>query len=110
MSADGGAAARDAVARAFRDEGPAVLATLARRLGGDVGLAEDALQDALADALRTWPRDGVPPRPGGVDHHDRRATAPMDRLRRERGAGERIADLEHRMRRSRTTPSPRTTT
>ena len=105
MSADGGAAARDAVARAFRDEGPAVLATLARRLGGDVGLAEDALQDALADALRAWPRDGVPRVPAAWITTTARNRA-VDRLRRERGAGERIADLEHRMRLEQDHPEP----
>jgi RNA polymerase sigma-70 factor, ECF subfamily len=35
----------DAVARAFRDERPAVLATLIRHVG-DFQLAEDAVQDA----------------------------------------------------------------
>ena len=105
MRADGGTAARDAVARAFRDEGPAVLATLARRLGGDVGLAEDALQDALADALRTWPRDGVPRVPAAWITTTARNRA-VDRLRRERGAGERVADLEHRMRVEQDHPEP----
>ena len=38
-----GNAAAQAVGRAFREEGPAILATLARQAGGDVGLAEDAL-------------------------------------------------------------------
>ncbi|MEA2247344.1 MAG: hypothetical protein QOH46_1873, partial [Solirubrobacteraceae bacterium] len=49
-----------AVERAFREESGRVLATLIRHLGGDFELAEDALQDALAIALTTWPRDGVP--------------------------------------------------
>ena len=47
----------NAVERAFREEGPAVLATLIRQVG-DIGLAEDALQDAFAAAVATWPRDG----------------------------------------------------
>jgi RNA polymerase sigma-70 factor (ECF subfamily) len=48
---------------AFRAEWPAVVATLARRLG-DLQLAEDAAQEAFAQAAVTWPRDGVPDRPG----------------------------------------------
>jgi RNA polymerase sigma-70 factor (ECF subfamily) len=51
------------VERAFREEGPAVRATLIRHVG-DIGLAEDALQDAFAAAVATWPRDGVPASPG----------------------------------------------
>ena len=31
---------------------------------GDVGLAEDAAQDAVLAALERWPATGVPPRPG----------------------------------------------
>jgi RNA polymerase sigma-70 factor, ECF subfamily len=83
-----------AVGRAFREEGPAVLATLARHLGGDVGLAEDALQDALADALATWPRDGVPRRPGAWMTTAARRRA-IDRLRRERGLADRAARIAH---------------
>jgi RNA polymerase sigma-70 factor (ECF subfamily) len=83
-----------AVDRAFREEGPAVLATLARHAGGDVGLAEDALQDALADALVAWPRDGVPDRPGAWMTVAARRRA-IDRLRRERGIADRAARLAH---------------
>ena len=53
-----------AVERAFREESGRVLATLIRHLGGDFQLAEDALQDAFAVALATWPRDGEPANPG----------------------------------------------
>ncbi len=38
--------------------------TDAKLPGGDFQLAEDALQDAFAVALVTWPRDGVPDNPG----------------------------------------------
>jgi RNA polymerase sigma factor (sigma-70 family) len=47
----------------FRMEFPRVVATLAGFVG-DIGLAEDLAQDALVDALRQWPRDGVPHNPG----------------------------------------------
>jgi RNA polymerase sigma-70 factor (ECF subfamily) len=46
----------------FRRESGRVLAGLIRQLG-DFDLAEDALQDACAKALVTWPRDGIPDNP-----------------------------------------------
>ncbi|MBC8161877.1 MAG: sigma-70 family RNA polymerase sigma factor [Roseiflexaceae bacterium] len=70
-----------AVDQAFRDEGSRVLATLIGWLGGDFQLAEDALQDALLAALTTWPRDGVPARPGAWLTQVARRRA-IDRLRR----------------------------
>jgi RNA polymerase sigma-70 factor (ECF subfamily) len=81
----------DAVGRAFREEGPAILATLIRQVG-DFTLAEDALQDAFAAAVATWGRDGVPDRPGAwITTTARRRT--IDRLRRERGLADRIERL-----------------
>jgi RNA polymerase sigma-70 factor (ECF subfamily) len=80
-----------AIARAFRDEGPAILATLIRQVG-DFGLAEDALQDAFAAAVATWPRDGVPASPGAWITTTARRKA-IDRLRRERGLADRIERL-----------------
>ncbi|MTV25557.1 sigma-70 family RNA polymerase sigma factor [Nitriliruptoraceae bacterium ZYF776] len=53
---------RAAIAHAARHEAPRALATLTRVLG-DVGAAEDAVQDALAIALRVWPERGVPDEP-----------------------------------------------
>lgn len=47
----------------WRIEGARVVATLAR-LTGDVGLAEDLAQEAVADALAQWPQTGVPDNPG----------------------------------------------
>jgi RNA polymerase sigma-70 factor (ECF subfamily) len=52
-----------ALERAYRDEWTAIVATLARRLG-DLQAAEDAVSEAFAAAARTWPDDGVPPKPG----------------------------------------------
>lgn len=52
-----------ALERAYREEWTAVVATIARRTG-DLQTAEDAVSDALVAAARTWPRDGVPPKPG----------------------------------------------
>jgi RNA polymerase sigma-70 factor (ECF subfamily) len=41
-----------------------VLAVLAGRLG-DVERAEDAVQEALLEAARSWPERGVPENPAG---------------------------------------------
>ncbi len=63
-----------------REWGPAV-AALARWCG-DLTVAEDAVQEACSEALRTWPRDGMPDRPGGWIVTVARNRA-RDRLRRE---------------------------
>jgi len=52
-----------AVADAHRREWAAVLAATVR-VTRDLDLAEEAVQDAYERALRTWPREGVPARPG----------------------------------------------
>jgi RNA polymerase sigma-70 factor, ECF subfamily len=52
-----------ALERAHREEWRAVVATIARRTG-DLQTAEDAVSEAFVAAARTWPRDGVPPKPG----------------------------------------------
>ena len=52
-----------AIEAAYRVEFPKVVAVLAS-FTGDIALAEDLAQDALADALRQWPRDGTPHNPG----------------------------------------------
>ena len=46
----------------YREESRRVFATLVRLLG-DFDLAEDALHDAFAAALRQWPQEGVPANP-----------------------------------------------
>lgn len=63
-----------------REWGPAVAALA--RWSGDLTVAEDAVQEACAEALRCWPRDGVPDRPGGWLVTVARNRA-RDRLRRE---------------------------
>jgi len=57
-----------------------VVATLIR-LSGDWDLAEDCAQDAFAQAVRSWPRDGIPRRPGAWLTTVARNRA-LDRLRR----------------------------
>ncbi|MDP1877257.1 MAG: RNA polymerase sigma factor [Actinomycetota bacterium] len=69
------------VERVFRDDYGRAVATLTRILG-DLGLAEEAVQDAFAAALATWPRDGVPANPAGWIVTTARNRA-IDRLRRE---------------------------
>lgn len=54
--------ARSAAARVFREESGRIVATLIR-LSGSFDLAEEAMQDALASAIETWGRDGVPANP-----------------------------------------------
>ena len=71
----------DPVERAYRDSSGIAVATLARLLG-DIDLAEDAVQEAFAVAAERWPRDGVPPNPGGWIVTTARNKA-LDRLRRE---------------------------
>ncbi|HKE77657.1 MAG TPA: RNA polymerase sigma factor [Solirubrobacteraceae bacterium] len=84
------------VEQAFREESGRVLATLIRHLGGDFALAEDALQDAFAVALSTWPRDGEPENPGAWITTAARRKA-IDRLRRERGIRDRLPALQRLM-------------
>jgi RNA polymerase sigma factor (sigma-70 family) len=55
----------DAVlARIVRREAGLIVAQLQRRLG-NFDIAEEAVQEAIVTALRTWRRDGVPANPGG---------------------------------------------
>jgi RNA polymerase sigma-70 factor (ECF subfamily) len=65
---------------AFRREWGRVVATLIR-VTGDWDLAEECAQDAFAQALARWPRDGVPRNPGAWLTTVARNRA-LDRLRR----------------------------
>ncbi len=49
--------------RAWRDERARLVGSLARRFG-DLGLAEDAVQEAFVAAATRWPIDGEPDQPG----------------------------------------------
>ncbi|HWS52278.1 MAG TPA: sigma-70 family RNA polymerase sigma factor [Microbacterium sp.] len=51
--------AERAVAAVWRIESAKIVATLTRMVG-DFGFAEDLAQEALVDALRQWPSEGVP--------------------------------------------------
>ncbi len=52
------------IGRIFREEFGRSVGALMRTFG-DLDLAEDAVQDAFAVALGSWPRDGLPPNPAG---------------------------------------------
>jgi RNA polymerase sigma-70 factor (ECF subfamily) len=84
-------AGRESLERAYRDEATRIRAALAARTG-DVGLAEDAVQDAFIEAIEHWPRDGVPANPGGwlATTSRRKAT---DRLRRDRVGADKLTLL-----------------
>ncbi|PXX64297.1 RNA polymerase ECF family sigma subunit [Nocardia tenerifensis] len=69
----------------YRAEFGRALATVAR-LVGDIGLAEDAVHEAFADALRSWPERGVPVNPGAWITTAARNRA-LDRVRRESARG-----------------------
>jgi RNA polymerase sigma-70 factor (ECF subfamily) len=66
----------------IRVEGGRVVATLCR-LTGDLDLAEDAFAEAAIEAVRRWPTDGLPVRPGAWLTTVARRKA-LDVLRRER--------------------------
>jgi RNA polymerase sigma-70 factor (ECF subfamily) len=81
-----------AIERAFREERAGILATLIRHVG-DFQLAEDAVQDAFAAAVASWPRDGVPSNPGAWLTTAARRRA-IDRLRRTRSLADRTDRLK----------------
>jgi RNA polymerase sigma-70 factor, ECF subfamily len=91
---DGDATARldeAEVGQIFREESGRSLAALIR-VFGDIDLAEDAVQEAFAVALGRWPREGVPPNPGGWITTTARNHA-IDRLRRESRGRQLLSDV-----------------
>lgn len=82
---------RQAVEAVWRIESARIVGALAR-LVGDLATAEDLAQEALAEALVSWPRDGVPQQPAGwlLSVGRRRA---IDAFRRRSALDERYAAL-----------------
>lgn len=82
---------REAVEGVWRIDSARIVGTLARYTG-DLALAEDLAQEALAEALVSWPRDGVPGNPTGwlLTVSRRRA---IDAFRRRSARDERYAVL-----------------
>jgi RNA polymerase sigma-70 factor (ECF subfamily) len=70
------------IERVFRAEYGRAVAVLVR-VFGDIDAAEEAVQEAFAEAVKRWPRDGLPPSPAGwiittarrrgIDRHRREA-------------------------------------
>ncbi|PJE97248.1 RNA polymerase subunit sigma-24 [Streptomyces carminius] len=84
---------REAVAAVWRIESARIVGALARYTG-DFALAEDCAQEALAEALVTWPRDGVPrDRAGWLLTVGRRRA--IDAFRRRSTLDEKYAALTH---------------
>jgi len=79
------------IGRIFREESGRSVAALIR-VFGDIDVAEDAVQEAFAAALRTWPCDGLPPNPGGWITTTARNRA-IDRLRRESRGRELLGEV-----------------
>lgn len=86
------AATQQLLEHIYRDEYPRILAQVARQTG-DLGLAEDAVQDAIGAAIASWGRSGPPANPGAWLTTVARRRA-IDALRREG----RRSDLETRSR------------
>lgn len=84
-------AAQRAVEAVWRIESARIVAALARYTG-DFELAEDVAQEALAEALTAWTRDGIPANPVGwlLTTGRRRA---IDGFRRREALGDRYALL-----------------
>ena len=57
-------AVEQAITRAHHEEWARLVADLARRFG-NLDVAEEATAEAFAAAAERWPREGVPPNPGG---------------------------------------------
>jgi RNA polymerase sigma-70 factor (ECF subfamily) len=77
------------IEQVFRDEYGRSVAVLIRHFG-DIDMAEEAVQDAFAEAVRRWPESGLPPSPAGWIITTARNRA-IDRLRREASRDERHA-------------------
>ena len=84
---------RHEVEAVWRIESAHIVGTLARYTG-DFALAEDVAQEALAQALVTWPRDGVPANPAGWLLTTARRRA-IDAFRRRSALDERYAAIAH---------------
>jgi RNA polymerase sigma factor (sigma-70 family) len=80
---------RESLERTYREEATRIRAALAARTG-DVGLAEDAVQDAFLAAIEHWSREGVPANPGGWLATTARRKA-VDRLRRDKVGADKLA-------------------
>lgn len=89
---DPAAAASDVLlARVVREESGRIVAALTASIGS-FDIAEEAVSEAVVEALREWRVRGIPPRPGGWLMQAARHNA-LDRLRRETRYREKLALL-----------------
>ena len=86
---------RGTVDAIWRIEGARIVATLAR-VTGDVDLAEDLAQEAVADALIQWEESGIPQNPGAWLTAVAKRTA-IDGWRRRARLDERYRAMAHEM-------------
>lgn len=84
---------RRTVEAVWRIEGLRIVASVAK-MTGDLGLAEDVAQEAVLEALQSWPRDGIPNNPGAwlTAVAKRRV---IDAWRRRERLDERYAAIAH---------------
>jgi RNA polymerase sigma factor (sigma-70 family) len=82
----------EALATVFREEAAKLTAAMFRVIG-NFDIAEEVVQDSLVVALETWPRQGIPERPGAWLMTTARRKA-IDLLRRDRRYAEKVALLE----------------
>lgn len=78
------------IARVFAEEHGRAVSVLVR-VFGDIDVAEDAVQEAFAEAIRRWPRAGVPPSPAGWIITTARNRA-IDGQRREAAGRRKLAE------------------
>lgn len=104
VSPRGGRVAAEAVEAVFREERGLLLASLVRRFG-DLDLAEEVTSEAIEAALRHWPAEGVPARPGAWLLTTARRRA-VDRLRRDQAYAARLAVLAADAERAEPAPAP----
>ena len=80
------------IARVFREEAAAAVAVVARAVR-DLDIAEDAVQDAFARAVASWPTRGIPDNPAAWITAAAKNAA-IDRLRSARRSDARQVQLE----------------
>lgn len=78
----------------WRIESARLIAVLTRTSGGDIGLAEDACQDALEAAMRQWPDNGIPANPAAWLTSTAKHRA-VDALRRRATLERKTMELAH---------------
>jgi RNA polymerase sigma factor (sigma-70 family) len=89
----------------FRHQAGQMLATLTHIFGlENLDLAEDVVQEALVQALRQWPFQGIPENPGAWLIRVARNRA-LDRLRRQASLRRKESELEQRLQERHSSPA-----